>query len=68
MFEIIFEDELHRQWSCGYLFNNFKDAKEYLIKKGFIEKNRLFYKENYGWTLYQKAYITPKRIYMCIGG
>lgn len=63
VFEVTFEDEVHRQWSCEFIFSNFNDAKNYLLNKGFIEKNRLFYRENYKWSLYLKAYITPKKVY-----
>lgn len=63
MFIITFEDELHRQWSTDFVFTKFNEAKEYLLEKGFIEKNRLFVRENCGWVLYEKAYITPLKVY-----
>lgn len=64
MFEITFEDQIHRHWSSGFVFEHFADAKDYLIKQGFIEKNRLFVRENYNWSLYLKAYISPVKIYV----
>lgn len=63
MFAITFEDEVYNQWSCEYVFNNFEDAKNYLISQGFIEKNRIFERKNYNWSSYLKAYITPRKVY-----
>lgn len=63
MFEVTFEDELHRQWSSEFIFYNVEDAKEYLLDKGFIEKNRIFERKHYNWSVFLKAYISPKKIY-----
>jgi hypothetical protein len=63
MFTITFEDEIHRQWECEFLFTTFKEAKKYLTDQDFVEKNRLYYRENYNWSKYLKAYIIPKKIY-----
>jgi hypothetical protein len=63
MFTITFEDEVYKQWSCEFIFNEFEEAKKYLIEQGFSEKNRLFVRENYNWSKYIKAYISPRKIY-----
>jgi len=63
LFLITFENEIHKQWSCEYVFENFDDAKHYLISQGFIETGRIFERKNYNWSKYIKAYITPKKIY-----
>lgn len=63
MFEVTFEDGLHRQWSSEFIFSSFEDAKGYLLEQGFIEKNRLFERRNYNWSIFLKAYITPKKLY-----
>lgn len=63
MFAITFENEVYRQWSCEFLFNNFEDAKRYLLSQGFAEKNRLFVREDFNWSKYIKAYISPRKIY-----
>jgi hypothetical protein len=47
MFKITYEDKFYRQWDREYLFNNFDDAKKYLLDSSFIEKNRLFIREYY---------------------
>lgn len=64
MFGITFENEIYKQWSCEYVFNSFDDAKDFLKEQGFIEKNRLFYRENYNWSEYIKAYISPRKVYL----
>jgi hypothetical protein len=63
MFEITFEDEIHRRWSSEFIFRSLDEAKNYLLSKGFIERNRLFYREKYNWSIYLKAYIMSKKIY-----
>lgn len=63
MFSITFEDEVYRQWEFEAIFLTFNEAKKYLINQGFVEKNRLFYRENYNWSKYLKAYITPRKVY-----
>ena len=67
MFVIMFENEVHKQWSCEYIFNELSDAKKYLINQGFLEKNRLFIRENYRWSKYVKAYIAPRKLYKEMG-
>lgn len=63
MFEITFENDVHVQWSCEYIFETIDDAKEYLIKKGFVEQNRLYYSKHNQWLYDLKAYIEPKKVY-----
>lgn len=63
MFIITFEDETHIRWSYEYVFEDIEDAKGYLKGTGFIEKNRLFIREDYVWSKFLKAYITPLKVY-----
>jgi ribosomal protein L22 len=63
MFEIIFENETHAQWSSDFVFEDFDEAKDYLLDQGFLEKNRIFERKDYNWCKYLKAYITPKKAY-----
>ncbi|PGO60602.1 hypothetical protein CN981_08620 [Priestia megaterium] len=63
MFMITYENEVYRQWSDDYIFEDFDKAKAYLKGKGFIEDNRTFKRENYNWVTYQKAYIEPVKLY-----
>lgn len=63
MFAITFEDEMHIRWSHECVFENIEDAKGYLKDTGFIEKNRLFIREDYVWSKYLKAYIAPLKVY-----
>lgn len=63
MFEVTFENEIHKQWSCDYIFYEFEDAKEYLKDIGFIQRDRVFIRENYNWITFQKAYISPVKVY-----
>lgn len=63
MFTITFENEVHQQWSCEYVFNSFEDAKDYLINHGYVVKNRLFERHNYNWNKFTKAYIEQRKIY-----
>lgn len=63
VFTITFENEIYKQWSCDVVFEKFENAKNYLIEQGFIERNRLFYRENHNWNGYTKAYISPMKIW-----
>jgi len=63
MFSITYENEVYRQWTCDYVFESFEDAKDYLKKDGFIEKNRLFERVDYNWSKYLKAYIEPIKLF-----
>lgn len=63
MFTISFENEVYKQWTCEFVFENFNDAKSYLINKGFIEKNRLFERRDHNWNKYSKAYINRAKVY-----
>lgn len=63
MFTITYEDEIYRHWSCEFIFEDFNEAKQFLLEKGFIEKNRIFERRNYNWCKYLKAYISPLKIY-----
>ena len=59
MFIITYDDQVGNRWNCEYVFENFGDAKNFLIENGFIENNRIFVRENYNWITYQKAIINP---------
>lgn len=59
MFIIIYDDQVGNRWNCEYVFENFDDAKNFLIENGFVENNRIFIRENYNWITYQKAIINP---------
>jgi hypothetical protein len=63
MFGITFENEVYKQWTSDYIFEDFKEAKNYLLEQGFIESKRLFERKDYNWSKYVKAYIAPKKIY-----
>ena len=63
MFAITYENEVHQQWCCGYIFEKFEDAKQFLIDQGFKEKNRVFERKDYNWSKYLKAYISPRKVY-----
>lgn len=63
MYIVTFENEIYQQWTCEYIFNEFEDAKSYLLQRGFIEKNRLFERKDHNWSKYTKAYVTPRKVY-----
>jgi hypothetical protein len=63
VFVITFENEVYKQWSCEFVFGSFESAKGYLLNQGFVEKNRLFVREDYNWSIYLKAYISPIKVY-----
>lgn len=64
MFSIMYENKSYHQWSDKYIFESFEDAKEYLERRGFVERNRLFYREDYNWNEYMKAYISPREAWI----
>lgn len=63
MFMITYENEVYKKHQDDYIFGEFEDARKYLQEKGFVEKNRIFKRENYNWVKYQKAYIEPVKLY-----
>ena len=63
MYTITYETKIYKQWESEYVFNSFAEAKDYLLENGFIEKNRIYERINYGWSKYLKAYINLKKIY-----
>jgi hypothetical protein len=60
---ITFENQWRKQWLCDYVFNDYETAKEFLLKRGFIEKNRIFERADFGWIELMRAYITPRKVY-----
>jgi hypothetical protein len=63
-YTITYQDKMNHQWSSQFVFNDFNTAKEYLLKQGFVEKNRTFERIDYNWCKYMKAYISPRKIYL----
>ena len=63
MFTITFENQMHSQWSCDYVFESYDDAKTYLRANGFVLKQGLHVRSNYNWSAFTKAYITPRKVW-----
>ncbi|UUV46105.1 hypothetical protein [Bacillus phage vB_BanS-Thrax1] len=63
MFTITFENQTHNQWTCEYIFESYDDAKTYLKENGFTPKQGLFVRNNYSWSAFTKAYITPRKVW-----
>lgn len=60
MFEVVFENQQHFQWSCDFIFNSYDDANEYLLSEQFTKASNGF---ESNWDACIKAYITPKKVY-----
>lgn len=60
MFEVIYENQKHFQWSSEFVFTTYSDAEKYLINKGFTKASNGF---ESNWDSCPKAYISPKKIY-----
>lgn len=42
MYRVAYVNKYYRQFNDDYVFESFKDAKQYLIDKGFVEDARMF--------------------------
>ncbi|AKQ08345.1 hypothetical protein PQE66_gp030 [Bacillus phage PBC2] len=63
MYTITFENQIHSQWTCEYIFESYDDAVSYLRVNGFTQKQGLFMRNNYNWSAFTKAYITPRKVW-----